>query len=558
MLRGGVAFLNSIQTLLQNLSPKKPTAILVFVLLAILFSQTIFSMKVKSPTYDEPSHLISGHLALSKRYFHLGAEHPPLIKSLAAFPLLFTDIPTPDTTEKLSRENWFLFGEKLLYQPENNVDQIVFLGRLPIVFLSALLGFYVFLWARNTYGEKSGLLALLLYVFSPNILAHSRLVTTDLGSTCFLFIASYHFRNYLVAPSTRKLLLAGFILGLALTSKFSALALFPIFFSLLCLNFYFSRNSSSHNNLKSVWKTEKTAMTILKDLSVFFGSIILVIFLVYQFRSNSLLLYMDGVESLKELYFSNWRDNDHYLWGTFYPKPVWFYSLLVFLLKTPVPVLIILVMALGSVKRNVSISINMFCLIIPVIVILAGSFFDVAHMGLRRILPIYPFLFVLASTVVSDSRSFEFNALKKSVYSVSLAILIIWHVVTSIKTYPDYLTYFNDFVVPPQAGINYLDGSNIDWGQDLKGLKNFMDQEGIKNIKLLYYGSADPQYYKIDAIPLTPDDIKRGPHSGYYAISAHLLIRARKFPSLVGLGDAWKKEHEPLRIIGNTIYVYKF
>jgi hypothetical protein len=548
---------------LENLPLKnnKSTVILVFILLALFASQAISSMRIKSPTFDEPAHLISGYLAITKQYFHLGAEHPPLIKSLAALPLLSIGIPIPKDNTELSQENWFRFGGKFLFQPGNNVDQIIFLGRLPIVFLSALLGFYVFLWARNTYGEKSGLFALSLYVFSPNILAHSRLVTTDLGLTCFLFISCYYFRVYLMAPSTQNLLLAGVTFGLALTSKFSALILFPIFFSLLCFNYYLSRNSSPHDSLQSTWKIAKPKIALLKELCAFFSSVILVIFLVYELRPDALFLYKQGFETLQTLYFTTGIGKPpylepHFLLGSFFSEPIWYYPLIAFLFKTPVPALILLAIALGSLQRNIKPSINMLCLLIPVIFILMASFFDIAHQGLRRILPIYPFLFVIASRVIRDLEIF--NPIKNIVFSSTLTILIVWYVISSFKIYPDYLTYFNDFVSKPQDGIFYLDDSNIDWGQDLKSLKRFMSQEGIKKIKLLYYGTADPKYYEIAALPLTQEDIDNGLHSGYYAISVHLLNRFKQLPSLAKLGVAWKIDHKPIKIIGSSIYVFKF
>jgi hypothetical protein len=550
---------------LENPSSKKSksTFILVFILLAIFISQAILSMKIKSPTFDEPFHLISGYLAITKQSFKLGAEHPPLTKSLAALPLLFTDITLPDNGSKLSSENHFLFGQKFLFQSENDVEKIIFLGRLPIVFLSALLGLYVYLWARSIYGEKSGLFALILYVFSPNILAHSRLVTTDLGLTCFLFITCYYFRLYLEFPSNRKLFLAGLAFGLALTSKYSGLILFPILFILLSLKLYLFKNFSSYDNLKNFLSIENSKMGLLKHFYIFIFPLILMIFLAYQFQPNALFLYLEGLEALQAIHFTphplvpNFL-KPHYLWGTFSYNSIWYYPLIVFLLKTPVPTIILLVMVLALLARTKKVSFNTLCLIIPVLLIFAMNYFDIAHPGLRRILPIYPFIFVIASRVIYDYRKVDFYIFKKAAFSITLTIMLLWYVISSVKIFPDYLTYFNEFISEPQEGINYLDGSNIDWGQDLKSLKSFMDQEGIKKIKLIFYGTADPKYYGIQALPLTQDDLKKGPHSGDYAISAHLLNRFKRIPSLAGFSEAWKKDHKPIKIIGNTIYVFKF
>ncbi|MBT5552016.1 MAG: phospholipid carrier-dependent glycosyltransferase [Nitrospina sp.] len=190
-------------------------------------------MKLKSPTYDESYHLTSGYISLTKNEFRYGANQPPLIKSLAAFPLLFMGLSLPENQDPLVDKHWTLLGKYFLFSPGNNVDQIIFIARLPLVFLALLLGFYVFLWARDLYGERAGLMALTLYVFSPNILAYSRLATTDFGAACFIFIACYHIWDYLQQPIFKKLCLTGLFFGLALVVKFSTLVLFPIFFLIL-------------------------------------------------------------------------------------------------------------------------------------------------------------------------------------------------------------------------------------------------------------------------------------------------------------------------------------
>ena len=108
----------------------------------------------------------------------------------------------------------------------------------------------------------------------------------------------------------------------------------------------------------------------------------------------------------------------------------------------------------------------------------------------------------------------------------------------------------------PKNGINYLDNASIDWGQDLNQLKPAMDQLGIKKIKLFYFGQADPAYYKIPMEERTYDEVLLGPQPGYYAISAHNLVRLT-IPTAFNANIAWKEKLvNPITIIGNTIYIF--
>ena len=537
------------------------TPILVFILLCVLITQAVSSMSIKSPTYDEPYHLTSGYLSLAKQNYRYGADHPPLIKSFAALPLLFLDLRLPKNYSKLMEQPWPVLGKQFLFQPQNNVDQIVFLSRIPIVFLSSLLGFYVFLWAKKLYGDKAGVLALILYVFSPNILAQSRLVTTDLGVTCFMFIACYYFWAYMKDASFRTLCLAGLFSGLALVSKFSALILFPIFFLAACtwLLTTYTPLRQDRPNCREECKPARTARTFCLHASIFSTIILGVIFVVYGMDLDFIDHYNAGLDRLQKMYFENEGPRLYYLMGTFFTEPAWFYPIVVFLVKTPVPILILLVWS-AMLRRRAGVNLfNESCLLIPVALIAISSFSDPEHTGIRRILPIYPFLFVLIARVVMATEKLNSSVFKKKASSYVLAILVTWCLVTSIKNYPDYLTYFNEVAGGPKNGIHYLDNANLDWGQDLKRLKPFMDQQGIEKIKLMYEGQADSNYYKIPTEELTAEDRFFGPQSGYYAISAHYLIRLRTIPTAFGYGIAWKeKKFEPIAVIGHTIYIFNF
>ena len=130
----------------------------------------------------------------------LNPEHPPLLKDLAAFPLLFMPLNF-DTTQPFWEENpndaQWNSGRYFLYQAGNNPEKIVFWSRLPIILLALILGIFIFVWTRQLAGITAGFIALLLYAFDPNILGHNHYVTTDLGIAAFFAFALYYFIKFL-------------------------------------------------------------------------------------------------------------------------------------------------------------------------------------------------------------------------------------------------------------------------------------------------------------------------------------------------------------------------
>jgi hypothetical protein len=203
---------------------------MVVLLLALFASQNLFEMLRESCTMDEVVHLPAGYTYLLKRDFRLNPEHPPLLKILCALPLLvlrpavdFNDI---HWTSASSSADHYQFGSKFLFS--NDADRLLFWGRLPILLLAILLELFVFLWAQRLYGNTAGLFALGLFAFSPNIIAHSHLVTSDVGVSAFLTICFYFLWRYRRTQKQLHLCWSSLAMGAALASKFSAIVLFPV------------------------------------------------------------------------------------------------------------------------------------------------------------------------------------------------------------------------------------------------------------------------------------------------------------------------------------------
>ncbi|NJN54904.1 MAG: phospholipid carrier-dependent glycosyltransferase [Anaerolineae bacterium] len=219
--------------------PAAWTAVPLFLL---FFWLALNSMVMDSPTMDEQNHLARGVGFLYSGDPRLSLEHPPLINTLSALPLLaLPDLIVPyehSSWAELSPPDiyWYVFAEQFLWQANHDVTRMIFLGRLPIVFLTIGLALVGFHFARELWGRRAGLFALFLLLFEPNILAHGRLITTDLGGTLFIFLAIYLlWRLWQTAVwNWPRWLWAGIGLGLAFGSKLSTLGFLPILALLGC------------------------------------------------------------------------------------------------------------------------------------------------------------------------------------------------------------------------------------------------------------------------------------------------------------------------------------
>ncbi|QZZ22093.1 glycosyltransferase family 39 protein [Leptothermofonsia sichuanensis E412] len=213
-------------------SYSKRKQILVFLSLCFFFLllnvTSLFLPLRETLTYDEPYHYVSGAAVLSGKAFERGAADIDArnIMPASALNTLFA---------KAIRKT---IPEKVISQSEK-LELEVFWGKPPTILVSLVLAVYIFLWARQLYGINAGFLALTLYVFDPNIIAHSRLVTQDIFGACSVFIATYYYWNFLAFGNQKNAILSMVTFGIAQISRFTAVYLIPIF-TFLAIGFYSS------------------------------------------------------------------------------------------------------------------------------------------------------------------------------------------------------------------------------------------------------------------------------------------------------------------------------
>src|SRR5713226_5233613 len=195
-------------------------------LLATLVLQLTLSVSRESPTWDEGDHIFAGYRSLTHMDFGLNPEHPPVVKMLAAAPLLSMPLKVPEVRDRSFMHEAFLDGKDFLF--DNDADTIMFRARMMASILTVLLALLVFLAAREVFGTGAAFIALTLIAFEPNLLAHGARVTTDAGLSCFMFATIYAFYRYVKVPSAWRLAVVGLAMGLALASKHTGILVIPM------------------------------------------------------------------------------------------------------------------------------------------------------------------------------------------------------------------------------------------------------------------------------------------------------------------------------------------
>lgn len=505
-------------------------------LTAIMFLQVYGGSRNESLTWDEPSFISAGYSYLTTRQFVLNPSHPPLTQELIALPLLFLDLHRPPgrPTDWLVKDiPVAAYGRDLIYEMNNDPLRITFWARLAPHFLGSALVLIAFFWGKKLVGPWAALIAGILIAFCPNLIAHSKIATEDISCSFFMFLAVWSFWYFCQERTIRSALISGLLTGLALLSKFTALLLLPIYVIIIAIVMV-----RDYNGFLIRFAALSTAFIITCFVVVVAG---------YDFRPS---LYIKGVSSI---YTDTIPDYYFYLYGGIAPKPWWYYNLAAFIAKIPVPTIILVITSLILITvtkmRNYP---HLPFLVVPPFIIIVVSFFDTKNLGLRRILPALPFLYMI---VAYPAQHFRFNRVGK----LLLTALLCWTVYDCIAIYPRHLSYFNEAVGGPLNGPFLLDDSNIDWGQDLPSLAKWQKQHPeARPLKLLYFGSAKPEAYGVEAMEFTRSDMEVPQKGTYYAISVHYLIGFRKLSFTTGKDVDWLTKFQPVGRAGYSIYIYKF
>ncbi len=580
----------------------KIAGIIAFFLLSMMFAFMIFSSRGDSAIFDEVAHIPAGYTYVKYQDSRLNPEHPPLIKDLAALPLLFLHLNFNTNQEfwniKNVNDRQWMAGHALLYEFGNNPDQILFWSRLPIMFLALVFGWLLFWWIKKRYGNKVALITLLFYTLSPTFIAHSRFVTTDLAASFGFFLGFISFLHFLEKRTKKSLLIAGLVFGIVQLFKFSLVLLVPIY---LILGILWILTKTASNEI--------SGPTVLVKL---FGQIILigliglvVIWGVYAFhvwnypqaqQLTDAKYILGGYKIQTFAYMDFWLINHRltrslgqylygflmvaqrtaggnaaYFKGEISSKGWWSYFPTLMLFKEQLAFyifgLIALVWALGKIQKQkfsdwVGNNFPAVASLIFILFYLAWSLWSPLNIGVRHALPIFPFLYFLVA--VGVVQWLLHGTIPQ--YLISF-LLLLWMALEIFWAFPFYLSYYNILGGGVKQGYRIATDSNYDWGQDLKRLKEWAEHPptGVdaQKIYLDYFGGGSPEYYLREKFQ--PWWSARGmpPKGSYLAVSLNSVMGAWARP----IGDmvikpensyAWLRNKTPLTRAGSSILIYRF
>ncbi len=186
------------------------------------------SIRGEVQTIDEGVHLVAGISYWQTADFRLNEEHPPLVKLLAALPVVISRPHLDYNSTSWQQGNQWAFAREFLYEQGNDADWLLFLGRLPMIGLCLLFGFMLYLWGRRLGGDLAGILTLGWFAFDPNFLAHGRYITSDVPLALGYAATLYVLVRLLERWTWQRALVFGGIFGLTQLTKFSALFLYAV------------------------------------------------------------------------------------------------------------------------------------------------------------------------------------------------------------------------------------------------------------------------------------------------------------------------------------------
>jgi len=329
----------------------------------------------------------------------------------------------------------------------------------------------------------------------------------------------------------RRFLACGAITGLALLTKFTALLLGPVYLVLA---------------LVLLQRRRLGATTLGRGLAIVLAAAFVVVGAGYGFSFDG-ALYLRGLSRVWAVGRPGYL---FYLFGQLSAEPFWYYGLCAFLVKVPVPTLLLLALACAglAVERD-RLEAALF-LLVPAAAVVGASFFDRANIGLRHLLPAFPFLLAFTAQALAGRR-------RRLLRGVLCGGLIVWLAVDAVRIHPHHLSYFNEAVGGPGNGPYLLDDSNIDWGQDLPALADWQRAHRDEPLALLYFGNVPPEAYGVHGEPPPDEDIV-SPRPGTYAISVQHLVGFRRLAATAGLDVDWLTRFRPVARAGWSIYIYRF
>ncbi len=554
----------------------------VALLLATHAGMLAYSATKQSPTELEPAFLVAGLSHDQFGHFNLFRVNPPLVRMVAALPVMaagykmdwsgFRDAPGARPEFALGTDFLKSNGERSIW-----LFTIARWACLPLSLVGAL---FCFFWSRELWGrDEAGLIALILWCFEPNILAHGQLITTDCAAASFGVGAAFFFWRWLKKQTWARAGLAGLLFALAQLSKLSWLFLYGLW-PLLWL-FWIWNEGRGGGERKTRPRSSLFASAL--QLAYILGLGLYLTNLAYGFSGTGTRLgdfpfvshllggnkpgevgnrfatsafgnivvplpsqYLLGFD-LQKKDFEDFGQPS-YLRGEWKDGGWWYYYLYGLAVKTPHGTQIMFLLATftmiyaGTRKSGHTASLNgghLSVLLMPalVLLVLVSSQLEF-NQHVRYVLPVLGFAFVMTGAAASwfsaAPWALRLGRARFPMASGCQALILVSLLATTASTlavYPRQLAYFNELAGGPLNGPRHLLGSNVDWGQGLLALETLLDvRSDWGPVALL--GSGSPDMLGMRVVP----ESAQAPIASFTGYS-HIAVRVNE---LAGDGRAFR------------------
>jgi len=549
---------------------------LIAVALLALYAVLSFSAAMqKGPSFDEAEELAVGYNIWTHQDFRMEGANGDFIKRWATLPYLVTH-PNPATTDN---SYWrgakaYRYGFEFFFQSGNEPEWLLLQGRAMALLVGVATGAMIFWCARELFGALGGLFALVLFTFSPHMLAFGSIVSTDMSASLTCLGSTWCIWRLLHRVTWTRLGASVLFLGLLGLAKPTVMVVFPVTAILIFIKLMKGKPLEWRLGRPQIITSRKTQAGIFAGLVLIhaLGSWTM-LWAHYDFRyaasptpsdpgiifrvppvvdpidpaSVALLGWAERthflpegfLEGIRALLTSNdWRQSfmdGHWRiggWTMFFP-----YSIFV---KTSPALFLLIILGFtgwtlahrpgflpkgGYLPSTVPPLYEAAPYLTLTVVYLASAMMQDVDIGHRHVLPIYPLMYILGGGAIA-----LLWPMVKILTRIMTVALLLWFVGESITLYPNYLAYFSPIAGGPAQGYHHLIDSSLDWGMDLPGLQHWLIQNNPGNITpvyFAYFGTDSPDYYgiKSNRLPCYPDWRDHVPFAygpGLYVISATL------------------------------------
>src|SRR2546423_825924 len=583
----GVAARTRLAPVLLIFARRKPEAVAALLLL-LMAANCLSVIARKSVTNDENIHIPAGYYHLVAGDFQFNNPHPPPPKMLSALPLLFiqpNEMPEDARNEIKSSEDFERAAIDHFWASNNTLfESISFWTRVPMIADAVLLGIVIFYLARSFFGARAAVLSVALYSLEPSVLAHGRIVHTDLPSALGLLVFCFALYVYVSHLTLWRAVWLGAATGFAPLTKFSMVALAPfVVTGALALIIFAGRAGLRRRAALAHVAALAGVALIVINAAYFFQNRALSqpevewINIVFPVHAATVALSVRALgwvvptDFLMGIYWQIHHSGEGHpagLLGMHSQFGWWYYFPTAFALKTTVAFLLTSVAAIFwslwrvIKKRDRSVSLNTLFVLTPFVLFTVYLMSNKINIGVRYYLPAYPFLFIMSGALLD--RLWRARARK---LSAAIVIIVLgWSVLEAARAYPNYVPYMNQLAFAHPHWW-YLSDSNVEWGDDAKELAVYLRARGETRVRgALLGGYWALSHYGVEYLDLfaPPETV---PETTYVAIGASFLNGSTVLLGPPGSGretnelrvdffEAYR-HRTPDAVIGNSIYVFR-